>query len=415
VRYFAVIALLACSAPLAAQTGEEYLRDGLVALQSNNLQAALTALQKAQQFGFSDARVRLALAETYRLLDRPQDAEAETQAVETLAQDDPTLLRALSVYFENAGNAAEAARIESAYAQNFPDDLSGFGRAATFYLEAGDFTNAAEFAMSGLERQEVVSLYEILAAAQAQLGRDQEAAEAFENAIRLKPYDEELRYSLAYLSLRRQEFDQALKILDEAGRIFDKSPNIELGRGTALYGMRRFDEAVEAFLKAARLAPGAAQPHYFLGRMIEHAGDRIGQILERQRAFAAAQPDSYLSSFLYGQALLASLPPSDDPATYDECAQILRRSIELKNDYWESHFELGQALERQKLYEEAQAEFERAVELNPSSSKPQYRLSRVYTRLGKTDLAEAARRKHAELAEAEREAIGSGLAPITQP
>jgi tetratricopeptide (TPR) repeat protein len=261
----------------------------------------------------------------------------------------------------------------------------------------------------------MASLYEILASAQAQLGRDQEAMEAFQGAIRLKPYDEEIRYNLAYLSLRRQDFDQALKVLDEAAAIFDKSPRIELGRGTALYGLRRFDDAVEAFLKAARLAPGAPQPHFFLGRMIENAGSRIGDILERQRAFAAAQPDNYLSSFLYGQALLASLPPADDPAAYEQSAQALRRSIELKNDYWESHFELGQALERQKRYEEAQTELERAVALNPTSSKPQYRLSRVYTRLGKTDLAEAARLKHAELTEAEREAIGSGLATLTGP
>lgn len=415
VRYFVIIAALLWSMPLGAQTGEEYLRDGLVALQANNLQDALTSLRKAQQFGFGDVRVRLALAETYRLLDRPQDAEAETNAVERFAEEDPALLRALSVYFENSGDAAEAARVESSYTQHFPDDLSGFGRAATFYLEAGDFANAAEFAMSGLERRQMASLYEILAAARAQLGNDQAAAEAFQGAIRLKPYDEDLRYNLAYLSLRRQDFDQALKVLDEAGTIFDKSPRIELGRGTALYGLRRFDEAIEAFLKAARLAPGAAQPHYFLGRMIEHAGDRISEILERQRAFAAAQPDSYLGHFLHGQALLASLPPSDEPAAYEDSAKALRRSIALKDDYWESHFELGQALERQKRYEEARGELERAVELNPKSSKPQYRLSRVYTRLGKTDLAEAARKQHAELTEAEREAIGSGLATLTEP
>ncbi len=414
-RYLVVIALLVWSTPLAAQTGEDFLRDGLTSLQSNNLQDALSSLLKAQEFGSDDVRVRLALAETYRLLDRPEDAEAETTAVATMAEDNPTLLRALSIYFENAGNAAEAARIESSYTHYFPDDVSGFGRAATFYLEAGDFANAAEFAMSGLERKEMASLYEILASAQAQLGHDKEAVEAFQGAIRLKPYDEELRYNLAYLSLRRQDFDQALKVLDEAAQVFDKSPRIELGRGTALYGLRRFDEAVEAFLKAARLAPGAAQPHYFLGRMIENAGDRIGDIVQQQRVFAEAQPDNYLGPFLYGQALLASLPPTDDPAAYEESAKALRRSIELKDDYWESHFELGQALERQKRYEEAQTELERAVELNPKSSKPQYRLSRVYTRLGKTDLAEAARKKHAELTEAEREAIGSGLTPLAQP
>lgn len=408
--YVALVAVFCLSASLAAQTPEERLRSGIAALQSNDLQEALSELERAKTLDPGDGRIRLGLAETYRLLDRPHEAEIETEAVVKMASENPTLLRGLSVYFEHAGEPGQAAGFEAAYVRSFPDDVSGFGRAAAFYLESGDANRAVEYAKSGLERHDMASLYDILGKAHADLEQIDLAAEAFRNAIRLRPYDEDYRYNLAYVALRAQRFEQAVEAFDEARQVFDKSPRIELGRGTALYGLRRFDEALDAFLLASRLAPGAPQPHYFLGRMIEHAGDDIGEILERQRAFAQAQPSNYLAPFLHAQALLATLPPSGDQDSFAKCEQLLDRSIKFRDDFWESQFELGQLLERQKRYQEAEAPLQRAVELNPVSSKPQYRLARVYARLGKTELAAAARQKHQELTEAERQAMGSGLA-----
>jgi tetratricopeptide (TPR) repeat protein len=410
VYYLVLVAALLLSASLSAQTLEERLSRGLAALQSNKLTEALNELEQAKILDPGNGGVRLGLAETYRQLERPVDAELEIAAAAEMAAENPALLRGLSVYFEGAGNSGEAAKLEAAYAQAFPDDVSGFGRAAAFYLDSGDASRAAEFAQGGIAVEEMASLYDILGKAYSDLGQIDLSTGALRNAIRLRPYDEDYRYNLGFVALRMQQFEQALTAFDEARHVFDKSPRIELGRGTALYGLRRFDEAIDAVLLASRLAPTAPQPHYFLGRMIEHAGDKIDALLERQHAFAQAQPDNYLAPFLYAQALLASLPPAGDPATFTKAEDLVRRSIEFRDDFWESHFELGQLLELQQRYDEAEASLLRAVDLNPNSSKPQYRLARVYARLGKTELATAARQRHLELTEAERQAMGSGLA-----
>ena len=143
--------------------------------------------------------------------------------------------------------------------------------------------------------------------------------------------------------------------------------------------------------------------------MLEHATDQIDTVLKRQKAFAQLQPENYLGPFLYGQALAASLPPAGSDDVAAEAEQILRRSIALRGDFWESHFELGAVLERQKRYADAAASLERAVELNPNSSKPHYRLARVYARLGRKEDAARERDLHRNLTEAEREAMQGGM------
>jgi Flp pilus assembly protein TadD len=331
------------------------------------------------------------------------------EAAAKLASDQPGLFRGLAIYYENGDELDKAAEYEALYVRAFPDDFSGFGRAASLFLAAGDGRSAVEFARSGLERQESAALQDVLGKALALTGDDKGAEAALREAIRLAPYDEEYRYDLGYLHLRAQRFDEAARAFEEALKVFDKSARIQLGLGVARYGQRRFNEAVSAFLRSAELAPGAAQPHYFLGRMLEHATDRIDAVLARQKSFAQAQPESYLGPFLYGQALAASLPPDGAEETVEKATDLLRRSIELRDDFWESHFELGALLERQKRYDEAAVRLEKAVKLKADSSKPHYRLARVYARLGRTEDAARERELHRKLTEAEREAMGEGM------
>src|SRR5206468_4213781 len=101
----------------------------------------------------------------------------------------------------------------------------------------------------------------------------------------------------------------------------------------AYYGLRRFPEAIDAFLRTIRLNRGIEQPYIFLGKMLDQAEDKLPRILEAFSAFAKNAPDNYLSSFLYGKALAAENP--------EQAATMLRKSVELNGAFWESHFELA--------------------------------------------------------------------------
>ena len=405
-----VSALLLASSVCFGQNLDELLTAGVAALERGKAQEAYDALSQFVARRPGDARARIGLAEASRRLGKTGDAEEQLAAAEKMAPEQPALFRGLSIYYENGGEPDKAAHYEAAYVRAFPDDFSGFGRAAVLYLEAGDGRRAAEFARSGLERRASAPLQGVLGKALSLTGDAAGAQEALEEAVRLAPYDEEYRYDLGDLHLRARRFEQAAEAFEEARKFFDKSARIEIGLGVARYGQRRFDEAVAAFLRAAELAPAAPQPHYFLGRTLEHATDRIDDVLARQKRFAELQPDNYLGPFLHAQALIASLPSQGAQEQVDQAEKLLRRSIELRDDYWESHFELGALLDRTRRYEEAASSLERAIELNDASSKPHYRLARVYARLGRREDAARERKLHRERTEAERAAMAGGLA-----
>jgi uncharacterized protein HemY len=84
----------------------------------------------------------------------------------------------------------------------------------------------------------------------------------------------------------------------------------------------------------------------------------------------------------------------DNPA---EGERLLRASIALKGDQWESHYELGILLEQQRKYSDAAAELERSAIINPSQPDIHYHLSRVYDRLGEADKAAEQRGLHERL------------------
>ena len=94
-----------------------------------------------------------------------------------------------------------------------------------------------------------------------------------------------------------------------------------------------------------------------------------------------------------------------------EIESLLRESLERNEEYWESHYELGVLLEKKRDFPEAEKHLERAVALNPDSSKPHYRLARVYQRLGKAREAKRERELHKQLAERERQAMRAGGLP----
>ena len=150
--------------------------------------------------------------------------------------------------------------------------------------------------------------------------------------------------------LVHQNFDVAIQLLESARKIFDQSAQLELALGIAYYGQRRFSEAVDAFLRTAERAPKIEQPYVFLGRIISHAEGRLGEITEKFASFARANPRNYLGYFLHAKGLIAQMGPSASGELAAEAERLLRKSITLNSNFWESEFELGVLLEGKKEF-----------------------------------------------------------------
>ena len=198
-------------------------------------------------------------------------------------------------------------------------------------------------------------------------------------------------FEVAQTFLNQQQFDAAVPALAHGLHISPNNAQLELALGVAYYGQRRFSDAVSAFLRTIDLAPEVEQPYLFLGRMLDQAGDRLPEITRRFEHHAAADPRDPLALFLYAKALIAS---DGDQA---KAEKLLRDSIVLKGDQWDSHYELGVLLEKQRRFSEAAGELERAIAIEPNRAEAHYHLARVDDRLGETDKAAEQRSIHQRL------------------
>jgi tetratricopeptide (TPR) repeat protein len=220
----------------------------------------------------------------------------------------------------------------------------------------------------------------------------------FLKAATMARHDEGFAFELGQGLLQRGNFAGALAFFDAAQKRFPNSAQIALAFGVAAYGERRFADAIDAFLNVIRIDPSIEQPYVFLSRLLDQAGDKLERITAAYAAWEKAAPRNCLPVCLHAKALAAA---GRDAAGIEA---ELRRSIQLNDAYWESHYELGVLLARGRRWEDAAAELKRGIELNPRHAAAHFQLARVYEKLGKPELAQAERAEHERLTAAETNA-----------
>jgi len=217
--------------------------------------------------------------------------------------------------------------------------------------------------------------------------------------VELAPYDENAHFQLIQLYLQHEDFAHASEAIANARKVFARSPQIELADGVCAYGMRRFPEAVDQFLKTIALAPDVSQPYMFLGRMLDHAGERLPEVVERFAQFQARHPDDAGVCLLYAKALVAGLDPGGFPPAAEQAMRLLEHARAIDNNRAETHYQIGCLLERKREYAAAAGELEQSVALEPREPGAHFHLARVYERLGRTEDALREREQHQKLAE----------------
>lgn len=416
IRLLAVVAtlLLGSGTAVAQEQGppaEALIQRGLRALQQRDIPAAQGFLESALEMSPKEARAWIALAQVYRILNLHEQARHHVEQAARFGKDDPVIQHALAMFYSDYGNWAEAAMWEERFARSERGDQDAFLRTVSLYLQADMPLKATEVGSIALEKGASPELHNSLGKAFTMAGQPEAGLRHLRLAVEADPYEESLHYDLGHFYLRQLDFEAATQAFLAGREYFDKSTAIELGLGIAAYGQRSFGKAVNHFLRASELSPGMEQPHAFLGRLLQHAGDRIEEVTERMHRFHQQQPENHLSPFLYGQVLLSRIGARNDPEALQTAEDLLRESIQRKDDFWESHYELGVLLEKKREFNEAETHLMRAVELNPDSSKPHYRLARVYQRLGKSKDARRERELHKTIAEKERKMMQGGLPP----
>lgn len=380
-----VLLLLAATEPKRAET---LLRRGLAELQQNRLTTARQDFEAAARIDSQNPYVWASLAQTYwRLADKPGALRA-AQSAEKLGAGNTNVAHLLTIFYSEAGDLKRAASFERSYALSNPDALSS---AASLSLAAGDIPEALLFAQQAVDRNAMPANRNLLGRVQIASGQPDAGVGNLSAAWTADRQNEQFCFDYAQALLHRGDFGASADALGEGLRAHPKSSQLQLALGVARYGQRRFDDAIDSFLRTIRIDPSVEQPYVFLGRMLDQAGPRLAEITKDYQAWNRRQPSNFLSSFLLAKALAAA---GGEAATVGD---LLRRSIRLKGDFWESHLDLGLLLSKQRKFAEAASELIRSASLNPKEPLPHYHLARVYDRLGEPDKAQAERELHERL------------------
>ncbi len=361
-----------------------------------NAQAALEAGRLAEARVLletmpGDGRAQAVLAQVYFHLKMPQWAAAAALRAQRLAPGIPDVQHALALYFAQSGQRKLAAKWEGRFAQSKDADGAAGARAAMLFGEVQQWPEAIAFGVAAVERGDRPDLRLLLAHAFEATGKPNSALEQYRALLDLLPYDEPSYAAYGQALLRMARFNDAATFLAEARRKFDKSPQIELAYGVALYAQRRFAEAGERFFGVIELAPDVPQPYIFLSRMIDQLTDRLPELRTRAEAWLRMEPKNGFAPFVLARAMRASGVPDT------ECKPLLEEAIRRDRAVWEFPFELGQLLEREGDLAGAAQAFEKAIALNPLAPEPHYRLARIYDRLGQPAKAARERQSHEKL------------------
>ena len=372
------------------------LRQGLVALNKNDLVHAREFLERAAKVDPRSAVVWVALAQTYLKSGQKDMAVQAAGSAEQFGANSPPIQHALALFYAGTGDLARAAEWERRFAATPGAGAQAAADAAGLSLEAGQPEEAVKWAEAALRGGDTPEAHHLVGKAYQAAGRPDSALPELRRAFERAPAQEVFLSDFGQALLDHGDFAEALAVLEKGQRQFPKNPQIVLAYGVACYAERRPADAVSAFLEVIRLDPTVEQPYVFLGRILEHAGGRLPEVIASYAAWEKRAPENYLPVFLHAKALAASSNPDDHVIETE-----LRRSIELNGAFWESHLELGELLSSQSKWPEAARELSRSIELNPGQTRAHYELARVYLRMGKPDLARAERAEYERLKTAE--------------
>ena len=181
------------------------------------------------------------------------------------------------------------------------------------------------------------------------------AANAYREAIRLKPNLASARSGLGGALLDKKDFDGALAAYREAIRLAPGDADYHINLGLALAEKGDLDAATAAFREALRIQPNSAEARRSLGRTELQAG-RMDAAIDAYRSLVRLTPKSADAHYDLAGALLLS-------GRADEAIRSYREALQLKPEYPEALCNLGRALLGQGSYSEALDMFRRGHEL----------------------------------------------------
>lgn len=258
-----------------------------------------------------------------------------------------------------------------------------------------------------------IKIYYNLGLVYSLCGNNQEAAKAYELALRIDPNDTDTLINISSVYNELKEYQHALKNADQAIKVNPQIPEAWTNRGNSLCSLHLFDESIKSYQEACRL-----NPHLFeawlnqslpLNKLGKHHEALVtcDEALRLQPSSDKAHSDKAITFNelgQYNQALIhfdkaTHLNPNlaenffGKGVAFHKLCQLSKalseynKAIGLNPHFSDAYYQKGVTLSQMKCYREAIVELKKALEIDPN--KPDYWFSMGATYLELSQALEA--------------------------
>ncbi len=182
-------------------------------------------------------------------------------------------------------------------------------------------------------------------------------------------YEESVLFMGQSLYLQSKYLD-SIAWLEKA--LAGKSPSQEAAYmlGNACIVTQQGDKAVKAFAQLFQVSPDSAAAHLTTAQMMLHRDDE-GQAAKQARLALAIDARIPEAHFLLGEIAIGH-------AEIENAIAELQKEIEINPGFAMAHYRLGDAYTRSEMWDQAMAPLERSIWLNPNYSGPYILLGKTY-------------------------------------
>lgn len=207
----------------------------------DGMQKAIQELERLTALTPSDERVYFALGGAYFAINNPEKAIAAYEKFQSLSTRADNGYREIARYYERNGNAEKAIEYLSKGLKVQPDSPESLAMLAVLYSKQN-------------KNKEAIPLYRKL--------------------MDLTGNNLNVSRDLAAALVENSEYADAIKILDDLAKdsSLANDPNIQILRGKALFGLRKYSEALSAFQSVTDADLNALEARFYIGRVYEETG-----------------------------------------------------------------------------------------------------------------------------------------------
>jgi tetratricopeptide (TPR) repeat protein len=163
---------------------------------------------------------------------------------------------------------------------------------------------------------------------------------------------------------------------------YPHSTELWTGLGISLYSQGRYNDAVQALIRAVELHPAGSQAYDFLSEASRFASRPDGEALLLLKRFAATQPQNARAHYDYALSLWRKPQTREAPTGLSDVESELDTAIALNPRFADARLQLGALYDAEKLTALAIQQYQAIIRLEPGLAAAHYRLAQDYLRAG---------------------------------